>query len=76
MGLDLWFREDVARILASTYETMTSSLGAVSVLDAEVADAYQQGFADALQAVAVAMGVCPPGRREKARAELYPVRKS
>ena len=59
MGLDLWFREDVARILASTQETMHNSLGAVPPLDPEKADAYQQGFGDALRAVAVAFGVCP-----------------
>jgi len=62
MGLDLWFREDVARILASTQETMRNSLGAVSPLDPEAAGAYRQGFDDALQAVAVAFGVCPPSR--------------
>ena len=26
MGLDLWFREDVARILASTQETMLATM--------------------------------------------------
>jgi hypothetical protein len=61
MGLDLWFREDVARILASTQETMSNSLGAVSPLDPEVATAYQAGFADALRAVSVALGVCSSG---------------
>jgi hypothetical protein len=60
MGLDLWFQDDVARILAATKETMRSSLGAVAPLDAEEANAYQQGFADALRSVAVAFGVCPP----------------
>lgn len=61
MGLDLWFQQDVARILASTHETMAASVGAVSPLESEVADAYQRGFADALRAVAVAFGVYPPG---------------
>ena len=61
MGLDLWFQQDVARILAATHETMAASVGAVSPLESEVADAYQRGFVDALRAVAVAFGVYPPG---------------
>lgn len=61
MGLDLWFREDVARILASTHETLRASTGAVAPLDEERAGAYQQGFEDALRAVAVAFGVLAPG---------------
>lgn len=61
MGLDLWFREDVARILASTHETLRASAGAVAPLDEEQAAAYQQGFEDALRAVGVAFGVLGPG---------------
>lgn len=56
MGLDLWFREDVARILAATQETMQASQAA-SVVNED----YQQGFRDALRALAVAFGVIPPG---------------
>jgi hypothetical protein len=59
MALDLWFREDVARILVATQETMRSSVGAVSPVDTEVGAAYQQGFVDALRAVAIAFGVVP-----------------
>ena len=65
MGLDLWFREDVARILASTQETMRASLEAVSrpgegqgQTDAR---AYQQGFEDALRAVGMAFGLSGEG---------------
>jgi hypothetical protein len=61
MGLDLWFREDVARILASTHETLRGAAGAVAPLDEERAAAYQQGFEDALRAVGVAFGVMGPG---------------
>jgi hypothetical protein len=61
MGLDLWFKEDVARILASTHQTLRSSAGAVAPLDEERAGAYRQGFEDALRAVAVAFGVWAPG---------------
>jgi hypothetical protein len=60
MGLDLWFREDVARILASTHEAMRAAMGATAPLDVESAETYQQGFADALKAVAVAFGVAVP----------------
>ena len=62
-GLDLWFREDVARILASTHETMVASMRASAPLDPETAAAYQQGFVDALRALGVAFGVVPPGGR-------------
>jgi hypothetical protein len=55
MGLDLWFREDVARILASTLEAMSSSQ-AVGGGNAD----YQQGVEDALRAVGVAFGVLAP----------------
>lgn len=60
MGLDLWFREDVARILAATQETMGATLGAITPSDAGTADAYRQGFEDALRAVGVAFGVMMP----------------
>jgi hypothetical protein len=67
MGLDLWFREDVARILASSHETMTGLVSAVSSLDPEVSDAYQRGFVDALRAVAVAFGVAAPSESGRTR---------
>lgn len=67
MGLDLWFREDVARILASSHETMRGLVSAVSSLDPEVSDAYQQGFMDALRAVAVAFGVAAPSESGRTR---------
>lgn len=60
MGLDLWFREDVVRILASTQETMRSSIAASRPLDVAVADSYRDGFDDALRSVAVAFGICVP----------------
>jgi len=72
MALDLWFREDVARILAATQETMRNSMGAVLPVDPEVGAAYQQGFVDALRAVAIAFGVVPvpaPGATPRAGRE-------
>jgi hypothetical protein len=59
MGLDLWFREDVTRILAATQETMRTSMEATPPLDPETAAAYQQGFADAVRSIAIAFGVWP-----------------
>ena len=63
MRLDLWFREDVARILAATQETMQASQAA-SVVNED----YQQGFVDALRAVAVAFGVATPSAHRAQRA--------
>ena len=68
MGLDLWFRQDVARILASTWQTMRACVnaateaegtrpGAVATSDERLAAAYRRGFEDALQAVGVAFGL-------------------
>lgn len=67
MGLDLWFRDDVVRILASTYETMQASTGAVGPISPDVAEPYRQGFVDALRAVAIAFGVGAPSRRQLER---------
>ena len=60
MSLDLWFREDVARILLSTHEAMSASLQAAASDRPAAADAYKQGFDDALQVVGVAFGVAVP----------------
>ena len=69
MGLDLWFQEDVARILAATHETMEASLRASQTVSSEgqrLTDAYQQGFVDALRALAVAFGVVAPSQARQA----------
>jgi hypothetical protein len=60
MGLDMWFREDVVRTLASAQVTINSVSRALPALDQEMAAAYRRGFDDALQAVAVAFGIVPP----------------
>jgi hypothetical protein len=58
MGLDLWFRDDVARILASAHETMQASTqmhqgaGDGSPGADEALRLYQRGFTDALRALA------------------------
>jgi hypothetical protein len=73
MGLDLWFREDVARILASTHETMHAAQRATAPLDPELAATYRQGFADALRAVAVAFGVAVPSSVQPVERPRYTV---
>lgn len=60
MGLDLWLREDVQRILASVLETQRNAALAMPALDTEAAFAYQRGFVDALKAVAVGFGIASP----------------
>jgi hypothetical protein len=60
MPLDLWFREDVARILASAHETMQASTAGWSHVSPRLATVYQQGFDDALRAVGIAFGVADP----------------
>ena len=60
MALDLWFREDVARILASAHETMQASTAGWSHVNPRLATVYQQGFDDALRAVGIAFGVANP----------------
>lgn len=62
-GLDVWFADDVTRILASAHETLTASLRGAPPLDVEMAEVYQQGFVDALRAVAIAFGVAVPKRK-------------
>jgi hypothetical protein len=60
MGLDVWFQTDVARLLAATQETMTVTMNANTALDPAQAEAYRQGFSDAIRAVAIAFGVATP----------------
>jgi len=60
MGLSIWFPEDGARILGSVDQTMVATQAAIPALDPEKAEAYQQGFHDAIRAVAVAFGVTMP----------------
>jgi len=63
MGMDLWFRTDVARILQATYEAMCSTAAVVGDDErgSERAAGYRQGFGAALRAVAMAFGLTDPG---------------
>lgn len=60
MGLSVWYREDVARILASIVHTQVSTLAAIPSRDQELTDTYQRGYADAVVAMAIAFGVAVP----------------
>jgi hypothetical protein len=63
MGLDLWFRADVARILQATNEAMCSTAAVMGaglsddVEGRERAAGYRQGFGAALRAVAAGFGL-------------------
>jgi len=64
MALDLWFREDVLRILASMHETMRSALAVASGDGQEVdahhltfTDGYEQGFTNALRVLSLSFGL-------------------
>jgi hypothetical protein len=85
MGLDLWFRADVARILQAAHEAMCSTAAVMGDAVAEgnrAGDAgnweraagYRQGFGAALRAVAMAFGLTEPGAvvidGERARTDL------
>jgi hypothetical protein len=66
MGLDLWFRQDVARILAATWDTMRAAAEGTRPISGttsedRLARAYAQGFEDALRAVSVAFGLTGSG---------------
>jgi hypothetical protein len=68
MGLDLWFPQDVARILAATWETMQATAeGTRRATQASTEDrltrAYERGFEDALRAVGIAFGLGASGNR-------------
>lgn len=56
MGLDVWFKEDVARILLCAHETMVSTLAATQRFDHGQED-FQRGFNTAIRAVAKAFGI-------------------
>ncbi len=72
MGLDLWFRDDVMRILASAHETMQACTGAVGPISPELSETYRQGFVDALRAIAIAFGVAAPNLPHVDRDRLPP----
>ena len=63
MGMDLWFRADVARSLQASYEAMcsTAAVAGDDLAGSERAAGYRQGFGAALRTVAMAFGLTDPG---------------
>ena len=59
MNLDVWFREDVVRILLSIHGTMQNATRAMPASEPGLAVSYRRGFEDALLSVASAFGIQP-----------------
>lgn len=57
MALEVWYKNDIARILTSTQIAMVAALRTNPPLDPERAEAYLRGVADAIGAVAAAFGL-------------------
>lgn len=70
MGLDLWFRDDVLRILGAVVTGVGGATAANKPLDEQYAAAYRQGFEDAVRAVGVGFGVV---ERKHSRLESWRV---
>lgn len=70
MSLDLWFRDDVVRIIGAVCAGMSGAVVANRPVDEEYAAGYRQGFEDAMRAVAVGFGVV---ERKNGRSEDWPV---
>ena len=60
MGLDLWFRDDVTRILASAAESGRATTEALALSVPDGAATYQRGYTDALRVVSLAFGLSVP----------------
>lgn len=58
MGLDVWFRPDVARILGATFEAMQATAAAGE--GGEQFESYKEGFGAALRAIAAGFGLPDP----------------
>lgn len=57
MGLDIWFREDIVRILRGISETLECAMRAAEVSGDSYAEGYRRGHADAIAATAECFGV-------------------
>lgn len=59
MGLDIWFREDIANTLAAADEACGATVAALSghVEDGALLRAYQNGYRAALSTIALAFGI-------------------
>lgn len=59
MPLDIFFREDVTRILSAAMEGRRRVAQSIRALDPDDSTAYERGFTDAINIVAVAFGLLP-----------------
>jgi len=57
VSLEMWFRDDLRNIL---FSINVASAAAARFSDQELVAAYRQGFEEALESTAVALGI-PPG---------------
>jgi len=79
MGLDIWFKEDIANILRAADEANLSALaasdpaavaGVAGESAVEVRRAYRRGFVAALATLALALGLPTAGPGPRVREEL------
>jgi len=73
MAIDIWFRDDVTRILAAARVALDRITEAHGAAQPEHADAYRAGFEDGLATVAAAFGVSLPQRNYTANTPMPPV---
>ncbi len=57
MGLGVWFREEIERVLWATKEAMEATVKATGNPDSDYTRGYKDGYEAALQALANAFGV-------------------
>ena len=55
-SIDMWFPEDVRRVLTAVYLTQSNAMNALDNTD-QYADAYRRGFEDAIRAIGIAFGL-------------------
>lgn len=62
MSVDIWFPQDLARVIAAAHEAMRASTEDVS---SEQMPVYQKGYVDALRVISVSLGLAsaPPHPR-------------
>ncbi|MBI5879450.1 MAG: hypothetical protein HZB53_17515 [Chloroflexi bacterium] len=68
MSLDVWFRDDIRRVLLALEDASRSAQVHTAVASDAPLDSYRAGYTDAIRAVAVAFGIAEPAPR----AEILP----
>ncbi len=62
MGLGVWFREEIERVIWATWEAMEAMARAFGDKESEYLRGYREGYEAALRALANAFGVKIKGR--------------